>query len=357
MEQWCYHPGSCQCAGYTYSVTITDANGCTATSSATVNNIGGPAASISAQTNVAKGAFTGSATVLATGGTSPFTYLWDDPSAQTPATAIGLAAGTYTVTITDANGCTATAQAIITQPTALSGGAVATSSTCGNANGSVDLSVSGGTPAYTYAWSNGATTQDLVNVVANTYSVTITDANGCTATSSATVNNIGGPAASISAQTNVACNGAFTGSATVLATGGTSPFTYLWNDPSAQTLATATGLAAGTYTVTVTDFNGCTATAQAIITQPTALSGGAVATSSTCGNANGSVDLSVSGGTPAYTYAWSNGATTQDLVNVVANTYSGNDHRCQRMYSNCFSNRKQHRRACSFHFCTDQCSL
>ncbi|MBK6965463.1 MAG: SprB repeat-containing protein [Bacteroidales bacterium] len=107
--------------------------------------------------------------------------------------------------------------------------------------------------------------------------VTITDANGCTATASATVNNIGGPAASISAQTNVACNGAFTGSATVLATGGTSPFTYLWNDPSAQTLATATGLAAGTYTVTITDANGCTATAQAIITQPTALSGGAVA--------------------------------------------------------------------------------
>ncbi|MBK6965470.1 MAG: SprB repeat-containing protein [Bacteroidales bacterium] len=106
--------------------------------------------------------------------------------------------------------------------------------------------------------------------------------------------------ASISAQTNVACNGAFTGSATVLATGGTSPFTYLWNDPSAQTLATATGLAAGTYTVTITDANGCTATAQAIIPQPTALSGGAVATSSTCGNANGSVDLSVSG-TPAYT--------------------------------------------------------
>ncbi|MBK6965471.1 MAG: SprB repeat-containing protein [Bacteroidales bacterium] len=131
---------------------------------------------------------------MATGGTSPFTYLWNDPSAQTLATATGLAAGTYTVTITDANGCTATAQAIITQPTALSGGAVATSSTCGNANGSVDLSVSGGTPAYTYAWSNGATTQDLVNVVANTYSVTITDANGCTATSSATVNNIGGRA-------------------------------------------------------------------------------------------------------------------------------------------------------------------
>ncbi|MBK6965460.1 MAG: hypothetical protein IPH20_16400 [Bacteroidales bacterium] len=139
---------------------------------------------------------------------------------------------------------------------------------------------------------------DLVNVPANTYSVTITDANGCTATSSATVNNIGGPAASISAQTNVACNGAFTGSATVLATGGTSPFTYLWNDPSAQTLATATGLAAGTYTVTITDANGCMDTESVIITEPTAIT--LVSASSTAPvnwGDNGTITIVATGGT------------------------------------------------------------
>ncbi|SDT10243.1 SprB repeat-containing protein, partial [Winogradskyella sediminis] len=113
--------------------------------------------------------------------------------------------------------------------------------------------------------------------------------------------------------TNVACNGGATGSLTVSPVNGTAPYTYLWDDGSAQTTATATGLSAGTYEVTVIDINGCIATASATITQPTSvLSASGVATHVSCnGGSNGTVDLTVTGGTAPYTYAWSNTATTE----------------------------------------------
>ncbi|WP_417876761.1 SprB repeat-containing protein, partial [Winogradskyella sediminis] len=139
-------------------------------------------ASISAQTNVAcNGGATGSLTVSPVNGTAPYTYLWDDGSAQTTATATGLSAGTYEVTVIDINGCIATASATITQPTSvLSASGVATHVSCnGGSNGTVDLTVTGGTAPYTYAWSNTATTEDMVGLMAGTYNVTVTDANGC----------------------------------------------------------------------------------------------------------------------------------------------------------------------------------
>jgi len=311
-------------AAGTYTVTVTDFNSCSATATATVNSTGGPTATITAQTNVACfGNSTGTATVTHTGGTPVYSYLWNTTPAQSTVTATGLAAGTYSVTVTDANTCTAAANVTITQPAqALSAVAIAGNATCSLANGSVNLTVTGGTPSYTYAWSNGANTEDLANVSVGTYTVTVIDSKACQALASATVNSLSGPLATITSQTNVSCYGNSTGNATVSVSGGTPGYTYLWSTTPAQSTATATGLAAGTYSVTVTDANTCTATTNVTITQPAqALSAVAIASNATCGLANGSVNLTVTGGTPSYTYAWSNAANTEDLANVTAGTY------------------------------------
>ncbi len=261
----------------TYYVAAT-ANGVTSSRTAviaTINPI--PTASISAQTNVnCYGNSTGSATASATGGTSPYTYSWNTTPVQTSITATGLAIGTYTVTATDNKGCTSTANVTITQPTAALVASVPTKvnvSCYGQSTGTATASATGGTGPYTYSWNTSPvqTTITATGLTAGTYTVTVTDSKGCTSTSNVTITQPSAAlTASISALTNVNCFGQSTGAATASATGGTAPYTYSWNTSPVQTTITATGLAAGTYTVTVTDNKGCTSTANVTITQPTA---------------------------------------------------------------------------------------
>ncbi|RDI14637.1 T9SS type A sorting domain-containing protein, partial [Flavobacterium sp. AG291] len=274
---------------------------------------------------------TGSATVAVTGGTGAYTYSWDTTPVQTTATATNLSAGTYTVTVTDANGCTTTQSFVITQPAqplALTPNTTQTNVLCnGQATGSATVSVTGGTGAYTYLWSNGATTNTVTGLIAGTYTVDVTDANGCVLSNSFTITE---PALALTAtadtQTNVLCYGDTTGSATVAVTGGTGAYTYSWDTTPVQTTATATNLSAGTYTVTVTDANGCTTTQSFVITepaQPLALTPNTTQTNVLCnGQATGSATIVVNGGTGAYTYLWSNGATTSTITGLVAGTYS-----------------------------------
>ncbi|WP_431242797.1 hypothetical protein ACQ9BO_24165 [Flavobacterium sp. P21] len=256
----------------TYSVTVTDANSCTKT----VNNIviTQPAALTGTASATAVSCFggaNGTATVTASGGTPAYTYSWA-PSGGTSATASGLVAGTYSVTITDANSCSTTINNIVVGSPASALTATAGAQTdvlCnGGATGSATVSVSGGTPAYTYSWApSGGTATTASGLTAGTYTVTVTDANGCQATQSFTISQPAVLNALPVAQTNIACYGGSTGSATVTASGGTPAYTYSWA-PTGGTAATATGLVAGTYTVTVTDANGCQDTQSFTITQP-----------------------------------------------------------------------------------------
>jgi gliding motility-associated-like protein len=311
----------------TYTVTVTDANACTATRSFTITQPSAVIATASSQTNIAcNGASTGSATVTATGGTTGYTYSWS-PSGGTAATASGLSAGTYTVTVTDGNSCTATRSFTLTQPTLL----VATASSqtnvsCnGGSNGTATVTATGGTPGYTYSWSpSGGTAATASGLTAGTYTVTVTDANACTATRSFTITQPATLLATASAQTNIACNGGNNGSATVTPSGGTPAYSYSWS-PSGGTSATASGLVAGTYTLTLLDSKGCSATRSFTITQPATL----VATSSTqtnvlCnGGNNGTATVTASGGTPGYTYSWSpSGGTAATASGLVAGTYT-----------------------------------
>jgi len=319
-------------AAGTYTVTVTDANQCQTTQSFTIT---GPAsalaASITAQTNVlCNGSATGSATVTASGGAPGYTYSWNTTPVQTTATASGLAAGVYTVTVTDANNITTTADVTIIQPAALAAtsGGQTNVSAFGASNGSATVNVTGGTGSYTYLWApSGGTAATASGLAAGTYTVTVTDANQCQTTQSFTIT---GPAsaltAAITAQTNVLCNGSATGSATVTASGGAGGYTYSWNTTPVQTTATASGLAAGVYTVTVTDANNIITTAQATITQPAALSATTTAQPSlSCsGTASGSATVVASGGTGTYTYSWNTSPvqTTATATGLPAGSYT-----------------------------------
>jgi len=307
----------------TYSVTITDANGCTDTASVTITQPAALIASAAVDNNVSCNGFAdGQATASETGGTAGYTYLWSD--AQTSATATGLAAGNYSVTITDANGCTDSASVTITQPIGL----IATSSLDSNvscngfADGGATVTGSGGTTPYNYLWSNGATASSITGVLANTYSVTITDANGCTDSASVTITEPVTLVTSSIVDSNVSCNGLADGGATASAVGGTMPYAYLWSD--GQTTATATGLIAGSYSVTITDLNGCTDSASIIITEPAILVANiALDSNVSCqGLSDGGATSSATGGTMPYSYLWSNAATTPSITGVMAGTYS-----------------------------------
>ena len=309
----------------TYTVTVTDANLCTATQSITITQPAPLVATPAAQTNIlCNNAATGSATVNVTGGTGTYTYSWA-PSGGTAATASGLTAGTYVVTVTDANLCTATQSFTITQPTALAITPSHTNVTCnGLTNGSATATVTGGTGAYTYSWApSGGTAATANGLAPGTYTVTVTDANLCTATQLFTITQPTALVATASAQTNLVCNGASNGSATVNVTGGTGAYTYSWA-PSGGTAATATGLTAGTYTVTVTDANGCTATQSFTITQPTAITATSIQTNILCnGQNNGSATVTATGGAGNYTYSWApSGGTAATATELTAGTYT-----------------------------------
>jgi gliding motility-associated-like protein len=312
-----------------YTITITDANGCTKQQTVAITQpASGLTSSVNSQSNVGcTGSATGSATVTGIGGTPGYTYVWS-PGGQTTAGLTGLTSGIYSVTITDANGCSKAQTVAITQPaSALSTIIASSTATCGQSNGSTSVTASGGTPTYTYSWSpSGGTNSTATGLSAGSYNVTTTDANGCTTNSLVSVNNANGPTVGISGTVNnVGCTGSATGSATVTATGGTGTLTYVWT-PSGGTTSTATGLTAGTYICTVTDASGCAQGQTVIITQPVSSLGSTISSQSNVdctGSATGDATVTGTGGTPAYTYNWSPGGNSTATVNgLTAGTYS-----------------------------------
>ncbi len=302
----------------TYTVTITDNIGCSKSTTVAITGSAGPTASVT-NINNANCATTGSATASGTGGTGSYTYSWS-AGGQTTQTATGLTSGNYTVIITDNNGCSQSATVNITGapgPTAsVSGSTNATCAAAGNAT----ASAVNGNGSYTYSWSAGAqTTQTATGLSAGTYTVTVTDAFGCTSTATVTITGSAGPSISSVNPTNVLCNGGFTGNATANASGGTGTLTYVWNN--GQSTANATGLSAGTYTVVVSDVNGCTSTSTVIITEPPVLNAQALGTV-TCSGQLATASVSGAGGTGAYNYLWNNGQAAQTATGLTNGTYT-----------------------------------
>jgi gliding motility-associated-like protein len=297
-----------------YTVTGTT-TGCTAnaTGTMTVNPI--PNAQISPFANATCGLNNGSAT--ATGGS---TYLWN--GGQTMATITGLAAGNYAVTVTSAAGCSSNATVTINNIPIPSITAISTNENCGHANGTASSTPNGGILPYHYLWSNSQTAQNIINLPAGIYTVTLTDANSCTASASVTIINIAGPSLQIVSFINETCSYG-NGSATVNAINGAPPYQYLWSNGNGS--ATSSNLHAGTYTITVTDANTCTAINTVTIANtpgPTANISGINLAS--CGMSDGSVVLNVNGGTLPYVFSWNSTPpqATQNLINVPTGNYT-----------------------------------
>lgn len=198
-----------------------------------------------------------------------------------------------------------------------------TNPSCGNAaGGAINLVIGGGEAPYQTNWSNGATSEDLSGLGAGTFTVTVVDANGCSNSASATL--VGGGVSNIKISitgTKTTCSYSCDGTLTANATLGIAPYSYLWSD--GQTTKVATGLCAGTYTVTVTDKNGCTSAKSCVVKAPAAVKASFTAVNVKCkGSATGSLTANPSGGTAGYTYLWSNGETTKTISGLVAGTYT-----------------------------------
>ncbi|MFN8322970.1 MAG: gliding motility-associated C-terminal domain-containing protein [Chitinophagales bacterium] len=305
----------------TYSVTVTDNNGCTTSGSATVPGPANPLYYTSTIQHVnCNGNSTGSYNITPTGGTAGYTFQWN-PNISTSNNLSGLAAGIYTFTITDSYACTVIGGDTVEQPaTALSATSSHTNVTCnGAANGTITLTLNGGTAPYTYQGTPiPAGTNTLPNLAAGIYSGNVIDSKGCVVALSETITEPGPQSVSVTGNNNP-CFGVSMGDATANFINATGAVTYNWT--GGLTGSNITNLAAGTYSVTATDQNSCTATSSITITQPAAVNLNVSVTNALCNGANGSATANPVGGTAPFNYSWSNSATGQTIP-LPAGTYT-----------------------------------
>ena len=303
-----------------YTVTVQDAEGAVIRETVEITEFDTIQIAISTSDTECK-LSNGSATATASGDNPPFSYLWSSGSDEASTTS--LYSGIYEVTVTDNAGCQNKGVAAINDiggPQISTEGRVQHLECAGDANGIIDPLVSGGTPPYTYAWSNGETTKTILNLKAGTYELTVTDAEGCIASQSVKVEEPR-PLTFTLSVVEADC-GTDNGAATVSVKGGTPNYAYNWSTLPLPHNATMTGLGAGVYEVTVTDSEGCTALAQVAVGEKGAPAVDITAvTQSTCGNTDGTVLIAVSGGSGSYTYDWKNEAgssisSSKDLTGV-----------------------------------------
>lgn len=309
---------------YTVTVENSDGSGMVQKASATLNDPSALSTSFTTTPNRCNGDGTGAIDLTVCGGSLPYSYLWSN--ASTSEDLSGINGGTYSAVVTDAKGCKANTGSInLTQPPALSLTAIVKNISCnsGYRDGSISLTVSGGTGTPSFAWSNGLATSTINLLGPDTYYCTVTDAKGCTFSTAQTVTQPD-PIVAAFTTTDVSCSGGSDGSATVSPSGGTAPFNYLWNDHSSQTMATANGLSAGNYLVTLTDANKCQQSDSVAINQPGQLQAslGSKHDINCFGGNDGAIQVAINGGKAPYSYSWSNGATTQNVNGLQAGDYT-----------------------------------
>lgn len=308
-----------------YLVTVTDTNGCSVIDSVMVDSPLPINASLNISSNFngqdisCYGLANGEVSSVVSGGTGSYTYVWSN--GQNTAIATGLVAGTYSFSVTDLNGCSANGNITLTQPDSVHSSAVITPVSCNGGNdGFIDLTVVGGTMPYSYQWSNGSSNEDPVNLPSGTYQVIVTDVNSCIDT---LYNLVVDPTAITLSTTaiDVLCKGDANGSVDLTAVGGTPPYLFSWN--SGETSEDIFNVIAGIYTVTVTDGNGCFTDITDTIFEPDSLLISLLGTNVSCyGQANGEIQMNISGGTEPYSINWSNGQFIEDIIDLTAGMYN-----------------------------------
>ena len=305
----------------TYTVLVQDGNGCQGSISVTVTQTSNLTLAVTNTTNVScNGGSNGGAVTTASGGTTPYNYSLNSGTSQLSGTYSNLVAGTYTVQVTDADGCTASQPFTITEPTPVTLSYVSsTNASCSGNDGSLTVSGGGGTGTLNYTLNSGAPQSGTVfnNLASGTYTIQVTDANGCSASVSGTVGSVNNLTALLLNSQNVSCNGLSDGSVQLGGTGAPSPYTYSLVGGTSQTSNTFSGLAAGTYNYVVTSGSNCHDTVAVTITEPTAISVTTNTPLSTCVGGSVTMNASATGGAGSFTYSWNN-----SLPNGQTNTVS-----------------------------------
>lgn len=304
-----------------YLLSFSDANGCNITQTVVIENIPG----FELEENITNlncyNDNLGAIDLLVTGGNPPFNYTWSN--GQTTQNISGLAAGTYTVTVVASDGCSDELEVVVSQPDEVLLQFVFDDINCfGGSDGGINLTISGGISPYSTIWSNGNITEDITGLLPGNYSVTVSDNNLCSTTGSVSIDAPDAALTTSLSGTNIHCFGYHDGTITQITSGGTAPYTYLWN--SGESSQNLNNLYSGNYSVTVSDANNC-ATVQSIeiIDLATEIIVVPTITDLVCfGVGSGAINLNVSGGTPGYFFNWSNGSQFQDISNITEGNYS-----------------------------------
>ncbi|MFB6307685.1 MAG: SprB repeat-containing protein, partial [Flavobacteriales bacterium] len=296
-----------------FEVVLKDDDGCTDTSTVSVEEPDPVNISLISSDASCKNACDGEANSSVGGGTSPYSYQWDDPEFQTTSKADSLCAGTYQLIVTDDNSCEDTGEITVDEPDAMNFTTSMDSSTCGNSDGEACVTPSGGAGNYSYQWDSNAGNQTdscANNLSAGAYQVVVTDANNCKDSTTVQVSDKSSPVTDMIDSSMVTCNGDSNGTAEVSVSGGTPPYDYNWSGGNAND-SVVSDLSAGSYSVDVTDDNGCISSENVEITEPDALNTSMSKTDLSCNSeCDGTATANVSGGVIPYNYSWTNSADT-----------------------------------------------
>ena len=306
-----------------YLVIVTDNSGCADSLNASVNNLNAAIVNLVSQTNiVCFGNGNANAILAASGGVGPYTFEWTSNSIVVQTNSLVASTdtlnnalpGQYIVAVTDNTGCITNFTVDITGPTAALNivSFAVTNATCGNSDGTASLVVNGGTigSGYQYNWQpSGGNGPSATNLSVGTYSITITDVNGCTTDTIIVIDNTNGPTVNIANFVNPTCFGLNNGNASVTATGGNGAITFQWSGGLGSS-TTVNNLAAGVYSVTATDSLGCSGVANVTIVQPPLITANILTSNAYCATSSGSAEVQASGGTGNLSYSWNNGSTS-----------------------------------------------
>lgn len=311
----------------TYTVTITDGRSCSFIDSFTITEPSELNVSIDSFSNVSCFALNdGYAEALISGGTNPYTTVWNTNPPQFTTSISNLLPGTYNIVVLDSNQCIAIDSVTITEPDSLFANIIGSqdASCYSYTDGSATVSASGGVPSYTYSWNSNPPQNNSTasNIGAGTYRVTVTDASGCFVIDSVDINQPGQVEVIIDSIFELKCFGDSTGGAVVSISGGNQPYTYSWSTNPNQTTNILSDVVAGNYELTVSDFSQCITVTSVLIEEPSRIEINPIVDSVLCkGDSNGAISLNVSGGTPDYNYFWSDSTLSGNIVNQLS---SGN---------------------------------
>lgn len=310
----------------TYTVTVSESGGCGVTDTIVITEPLPLSLQPSHADASCAGLCNGSASVTVSGGTAPYSYLWD--SGEVTDNIQNLCAGSYCITVTDANGCSNDTCIAIAEPADIIISANPQNAVCNQPNGSADIEVSGGTGNYIYSWSNGSGFQDLASATPGNYCLTVTDQNSCSDTICISIGNTPGVSITNTTTNNATCNGDCNGTATIVPAGGSRPYSYTWTSISSID-SSASSLCEGSYTVIVTDSDNCKDTTIITINEPDPVLITAAPQDTVCIGETITLNASASGGTGSLTLSWSPaGPTVSPLVTSTFSVMATDENGC-----------------------------